>query len=1040
MKSLRANGERTAIESGGRSLLYKDLLRISNGITGTLLREIPGRETLVGIQLTDRTQLICAIIGTLHAGCVFVPINPALPPGQRAAMMEDLGLQHLIVSKEDPGPHHCRPYYFEDMTEGAGDGLLKEVDYPDFHPDDGIYVYFTSGSTGRPKGIVGKNRSLLQYLQWEIGEFRIDHTIRVSQFISPYFDAFLRDIFVPLLAGGTICIPPAEEDFFTPRKMADFIDGAGISLIHCVPSLLRVISNGAVSAEKFRELRYLLLSGEKIIPSELIPWYAIFEDRVQLVNLYGATETTMIRSFYRITPGDAKKTKISIGRPIHDTELLVLDKDLQPCALYVTGDLYIRTPYATKGYLNAPALTREKFLPGGPGTADGTVTYKTGDRARLQPDGEIDLIGREDRQVKLRGIRIELDEIEYVLGQSPLVKSAIVIKHTAANNGVGAQEYLMAFVIRTRPSQTEEELEKELGTFLRERLAEYMIPAVIAGVEEFPLLNNGKVNYKELLNKAVTGKILAPANETETALLAIWKEILGDMPISTEEPFHRIGGNSLSIMRLIAKIYNRFSVRITLHELVTNLTIKKQAELVGRSARDHSLAIPLAEPRPAYHLSSAQERIYYHYQLDKNGTSYNLPMAIEMKTDVDPDRIKSSFRALLERHESLRTQFVFDKDQGRIMQVIRPEADLHIGEIELEECPIDTIITGFIKPFDPAWPPLVRATIVTVGGKKKLLLIDIHHIVCDGQSQVNLLSDLFKLYQGEALKPLKIQYRDYAEWEHHLTMTQEYIAHREFWLRSFDGGIPRLELPVTGVGAEETPGDGGRVFFRVDRSSIAAFTDLLRKEDLTLFSGLLAVWFLYLSQLTGQDDIVVGINSSGRIQEELEDQVGMYAKTLPIRLKIDPTLRFRDLVKNLHHYLLQAYSNQVYDLVDIMRELKKRRAFPPGELFGAMFSFLNFREQEWQSGKGDFTHCTFENGSAKYPLHLFAGDGEDGILFRLEYLAKYFTHEDALLLSTQFQSLIRLISENPDAGILTYAGKGDEGSFVHQPREIVFKF
>ena len=1041
IKSLKMHGERVAIEKDGQSLFFKDLLRLSNQITAFLLKEGMGPETLVGIPLTDRSRLICSIIGVLNAGCTFVPINAGLPSRRLASMIDDLGLRYLIVSKEEGTLYDNIPagqlqqYFFEDIIQES-DLSLKEIDYPVFRDEDSIYIYFTSGSTGRPKGIVGKNESLLQFIQWEIREFGIDHTIRVSQFINPYFDAFLRDIFVPLLTGGTICIPPDEDDFFTAHKMISWIDTAGISLIHCVPSLFRVINNSVITPAAFKSLRYILMSGEKIIPSELVPWYKVFGDRIQLVNLYGATETTMIRSCYRIQPGDAEKNRISIGSPITDTELLILDEHLQPCERYVTGDLFIKSRFATKGYLNAPELTQSKFLKLGTDVNE-PVAFRTGDRARMLADGEIELIGREDRQVKLRGMLVDLDEIEYILTRSEWVKNAVVIKHTEDNKTAGLQESLIAFVISTRLSHAAEDLEKILQAHLKEHLPVYMLPSTIIIVDEFPLLSNGKINYKELLNKATVRRIEGPADETEAALLAIWMEILGNKTISTADSFHRIGGNSLSIMRLISKIYNRFSVRISLNELINNLTIRKQAELIRRTTRDSFLVIPNAALAPAYHLSSAQERIYYHYQLDKEGTAFNLPIALEAKLALDVNRLKNAFKALLQRHESLRTRFVFEN--GSILQVIEDVVDFQIEEINIKASSIDTVIAGFIKAFNLDKGPLIRAAIVIIEGKKQLLLIDVHHIVCDGRSQANILSDLFKLYNGETLGPLKIQYKDYAAWEHGIKMTHEYIAHREFWLRSFDGSIPKLQLPVTEAGGGALSGKGGTVLFRIDRAELLPFINLLKKEEITTFSGLLAVFFVYLSQLTGQEDIVIGINTAGRIQEELEDQVGMFAKTLPVRYRADSTLRFRDFVKNLHGYLLQAYSNQLYDLVDIMNELNRNKPVHIKHLFETMFSFIDAGLHELQAEGTNFTHYPFENQSAKYPLHLFAEEAADGFTCRFEYLSDYFTKEDVELLSAQFQLLFKQIARNPDAPILEYADVNEE-SLVCEGREIVIKF
>ncbi|HEX8528527.1 MAG TPA: non-ribosomal peptide synthetase, partial [Cytophagales bacterium] len=553
LKSLALNGDKTAIEYGQKRISYASLRAASGKITRFLLGRKLEPETIVGVNLRNRADLISTVIGIINARCVFVLLDETLPPARQWAVASQLNLQYVITSRDVPQfpfAGQGTPYLLEDLLAEAG-ALTQEAQLPAFGEDDSLYVYFTSGSTGTPKGIVGRNGSLLQFARWETGAFGINGNTRVSQLISPFFDAFLRDVFVPLLAGGTLCIPPADEDFFTPEKLIPWIEASGVHLIHCVPSLFRVFNNGTLTPNHFAHLRYVLLSGEKIIPSELTQWYEQVGDRVQLVNLYGPTEATMIRSCYLIRPEDAKAARIPIGFPISDTELVILNADGKPCRTLETGDLYIASAYLTKGYLHNQALTAEKFVKLEAGTPREKTAFRTGDKARRLADGRVDLLGREDRQVKVRGIRVELDEIENVMGQSPLVKNAVVIAH---RDETGMQT-LSAFVVKGDSPPEGGDWHAALEGYLKEQLPAYMIPANLVAVSSYPLLKNGKINYQELLGQLVLTALTAPANPTEARILAIWKEILGDKPISTEDSFHRIGGNSLSIMRLIGRLY-----------------------------------------------------------------------------------------------------------------------------------------------------------------------------------------------------------------------------------------------------------------------------------------------------------------------------------------------------------------------------------------------------------------------------------------------------------------------------------------------------
>jgi len=966
LDSLRKHGHRIAIDD---NMTYAELLQKANAVT-QYLSKYP-HQSVIGVQLKERVDIIIAMIGILNARHIFLPIDSNLPEKRRASILQQANPSYIITSLPEP-------------TEAS-------LEYPECHEDDSIYIYFTSGSTGEPKGIIGRNASLLQFIQWELSEFKIDENCRVSQFITPYFDAFLRDVFVPLFSGGTICIPPSAEDFFTSEKMVDWIDQRSITLIHCVPSVFRIINNGPLSPEKFQSLKHILLSGEKIIPSSLVEWYNTFDDRIQLVNLYGPTETTMIRSFYNIRPADVRMARIPIGRPIAGTDILIATDELRPCEPLIPGDVYIITDYATKGYLNAPELNAAKFI-----TINGARAFKTGDKARMLTDGRIDLIGREDRQVKLRGIRIELDEIENVLSRCEQVKQAVAIKHGEETG----TEQLTAFVIgEADPARI----------YLQENLPDYMQPSSIIEVKEFPLLPNGKINYKELLQQLNTKELVAPANQTEEKLLSIWKEILGDKPTSTTESFHALGGNSISIMRLIGKIYKELNVRVSLNDLFNNLTIQKQALLIEHASSDNRLHIKKATVKNGYHLSSAQERLYYNYELNKSGTAFNLPMAWEMSDTIDKAKVEDTLRKLIDRHESLRTEFRFVG--GRLVQVIKDKVDFKIEEIKGNGHNVQDIIASFVKPFDLSQAPLIRCAIISTGRNSKVLILDIHHIVCDGMSQVTLLSDFLALYRHETMKPLPIQYKDYAEWEYEFKTTDEYISHREFWLKSFEGNIPVLDLPVN-VQPGRITEDGGNTLFQVTHAEIRPILELLKQEEITTFSGWFTIYFLFLSQLTGQDDLVIGINTTGRMQDELEGVVGMFVKTLPIRYQLQYQLSFKELVKGIHKHLIQANTRQVYDLADILAELNNNRPDPIKSLFEAMFVFLNFDTSKLQTRNDGFFNYQFENTTSKYPITLFASEDKDVFHFRLEYSSACFTKTDIELLILHFKALIKKISEN----------------------------
>lgn len=1021
LQSLTTHGERLAIDNNGKSITYTQLLQQANAITQYLLHQHWPKETFIGVQTKDRATVVMAMIGIMNAGHVFVPLNPELPIKRRESIVEDLNLT-CVLGEGD----------VEAILQTYPSLILQAAEYPQFGADDGIYVYFTSGSTGKPKGILGRNQSLLQFIQWQLQAFNIQKNCRVSQLISPFFDAFLRDVFVPLLSGGTLCLPPTDADFFTPAKLGAWLDQTRVTHVHCVPSVFRLINEAATSADQFPTLQYIMLSGEKINPIELRNWYHIFGSRIQLVNFYGATETTMIRAFYPIQPADAYQAKIPIGEPIAATQLWVLNKNGKPCADYIPGDLYIASPYMTKGYVGDEALNQEKFVQLFPGTPQECVAFKTGDKARVIEGGKIDLLGREDRQLKIRGIRVELDEIEQVMLQTGWFKNTLVLKQGSSEENTGAnpgqEEVLLAFVVLvpTAPS----DWAQQLTPFLQDYLPDYMLPSAVVAVDAYPLLPNGKINYRELLAQQNVKKLVQPINVTEEKLLLIWKEILGDKDISTEDSFQQAGGNSLSIMRLIAKIYKEYQVRISLNDLFNHLTIQRQAALIRQIQQDESLQIKPAPQKETYASSAAQERMYYQYQLDKTGIAFNLPMAWELDENLDLVKLSDALQDLLNRHESLRTHFILKDNQ--ILQVINERVELEVLHLDLPAEGVEKLI----QPFDLGKAPLMRCFILSQGQGRKILFTDLHHIICDGMSQVNLFSDLLNLYKGVDLPALPLQYKDYATWEQPFKQTEEYLSHRGFWLQAFEGKLPKLQLPTPQLAVYGIK--GGTAFHSIQYADVAPLLSAWKQEGITEFSGLLAVYFLFLAQFAGQDDLIVGINSSGRLQDELEGVVGMFAKTLPIRSTLQAELTFEEFVRQTHQQLRQANTRQIYDYLDIINELNRNREQPLENLFETMLVFQNFEHRDTSVGKQLFLDYQFKQAEAKYPLTLFVNSEEGGFRLRMEYQEAYFSAADVQHLLKKFEQLFISLADHQKVLLAELMGAEPEGAL--DENELTFHF
>ncbi|MCP4220158.1 MAG: amino acid adenylation domain-containing protein, partial [bacterium] len=387
--ALKKHGEKIAVEYGEERLTYTRLdeksLQVARRILGTHIK--PG--TFIGVYLAHRSDFISVIIGVLRASCLFVPLDPVLPMKRIAEMLKTTDTDVLIADEDNLGRLRKQDTVLADKLDilpveellSAGQKEKEDADgpLPAYDPEGKIYIYFTSGTTGTPRAIVGKNKSLAHFVDWEIETFQIGEGTRFSQFTTIGFDALLRDVFVPLCAGGTVCIPHNPDVKMNGDTLIEWIDATGIEVIHCVPSLFRVFNTPELQAGRFPHLKNILLSGEKINPTELENWYRAFGERIQLVNFYGPTETTMIKTFYFIRESDARRERIPVGTPMKGARVVLLDKDMEICGKGMMGEIYIRTPYMTHGYYNDDAANRERFIPNPfSGKAD-DLFYKTGD-------------------------------------------------------------------------------------------------------------------------------------------------------------------------------------------------------------------------------------------------------------------------------------------------------------------------------------------------------------------------------------------------------------------------------------------------------------------------------------------------------------------------------------------------------------------------------------------------------------------------------------------------------------------------------------
>ena len=577
-----ASEQAIAIDTGDRQVTYSALEAQSNRLANILIAAGTPRHAPVAILLDDVSQVIAAVLASLKAGVVFVPLDPRTPERRLAALVEEVSIERFVTeAKYAPLVARIAGAATPQLT------LVEEIDPSassvrpaiERAPDDMCYVYFTSGSTGRPKGIAGRLKAIDHYIRWETGTFGLGPGDRVSQLTTPSFDASLRDFFAPLAVGGTVCVPPAGT-VLDAETLVEWIHRERINVVHCVPSVFRSILNEPLDGSRFPALRHILMAGEAILPADASKWYGVFGERIKLVNLYGPSETTMTKFVHVVTPEDAHRRLIPIGKPMPGASALVVDEHNNPCPAGVVGEIYIRTPYRSLGYYGRPDLTSAVFMPNPFGSDPNDLIYKTGDLGRLLKDGSFELIGRRDYQVKVRGERIELGAIETALRAHEAIKDVVVVDREDANG----TKYLCGYVVASR-----EVAVPELRDFLAAELSAAAIPSAFMTLDTIPRLINGKVDRAALPipdrdRARAEQAFAAPRTPVEEKLAQLFADVLGVSRVGIHESFFDLGGHSLLATQLVSRIRRGFEIALPVRALFETPTVAGIARHVDAAA------------------------------------------------------------------------------------------------------------------------------------------------------------------------------------------------------------------------------------------------------------------------------------------------------------------------------------------------------------------------------------------------------------------------------------------------------------------------
>ncbi|MFD2169293.1 non-ribosomal peptide synthetase [Tumebacillus lipolyticus] len=1003
--------DRVAVEHGSTALTYRELNERANRLAHRLRALGVGRDKLVGIAVERGIEMIVGLLGVLKAGGAYVPIDPAYPQERIAYMLEDAQIEVLLTLSELapdlPQGNALLIRLDQELFEAErADDLLESAS-----PSDLAYVIYTSGSTGRPKGVLVPHRGLVNFAQSLVAELTIGEGVRVLQFASFSFDASVIDIFPTLIAGGTV-VMVNRGDLIPGPQLQALLRELRINQLFGTPSMLALLP-----CEDLPELTTVLAGGEVLPDAVFRRWQQAGR---RFYNVYGPTETTVIVTSELCT-GERAPT---IGRPLPNVEIHLLDPQMQPVPIGVAGELHVGGVSLARGYLNRPELTAEKFVESSYGRL-----YKTGDLARWLPNGTIEYLGRIDQQVKVRGFRIELGEIEAILRQHPAVQEALVI---ARREETGDQQLVGYLVIdEQNPPST-----SELRSYLTQALPEFMVPALYVMLDAFPLSVNGKVDRDALPapDRSQSGgqETLLPRTPIEAAVAEVWQKVLRVPQVGVQDQFFELGGHSLLATQVMAHLATALSVELPLRTLFESPTVEGLAAAIEKKRREEGVSsvLPiLPVPRDGVlPLSFAQERLWFFEQYHRHTSTYNMPFALRLNGRLNEPALRQAFDEIVSRHEVLRTAFL--SVQGEARQEIASEGKMPFTVVDLSLMPEIAEIQAALEaveegeqPFDLTAGALLRAKLLRLSDEDHILLLTMHHIISDGWSMGVLVHELSTLYaayaNGESspLVPLPIQYVDYANWQREWFQGEVLEAQVSYWKEQLRQAPFILRLPTDKPRPTVQTHNGALREVLVAKGLLPRLQELSQQAGTTLFMTLLAAFNVLLSRMTGQQDLIVGSPIAGRTRQETDGLIGFFVNTLALRTDLSGDPSFHELLTRVRETTLGAYAHQDLPFERLVREVQAERDLSYAPLFQVMFALQNAPREALELPGLTLTDFPVQKVTSMFDLTLSLYEVEDGLAGNLTYNTDLFEERTMEQLVERFSLLLEGLVAEPDRSV-----------------------
>ncbi|TBV12885.1 non-ribosomal peptide synthase/polyketide synthase [Stutzerimonas kirkiae] len=1017
LEQAQATPQAIALVATETTLDYATLERRSNRMAHYLRSLGVGAEVRVGLFAERSIELMVALLGIVKAGGVYLPLDPDYPRERLHYMIEDSGAALLLGQRAS----------LEGLPGGVPAVAIDELaldDWPDtspelvLHPGNLAYVIYTSGSSGQPKGVGLTHGGLASRLDWMQREYAFGPGDVFLQKAPLGFDVSLWECLLPLLCGARLVLAGAGQHR-DPRSLVRLIREHGVTAVHFVPPLLQLfLDEPEVGA--CHDLRLLFAGGEALPPalarraSERLP-------QAVLHNRYGPTESTINVTHWPC--GGEPGARMPIGRPLANVSCEVHDGSGQLAPIGAVAELNIGGQGLARGYLGKPGLTAERFLP----TADGQRIYRSGDLARWRGDGVLEYLGRLDEQVKLRGFRIELEEIRAELLKQPGVRQAAVI----LDEGNGDAR-LLAYLVGA--ALDADALVEQVRQALGHSLPDYMRPAHILCLEALPVTSAGKLDRRALPRPELVRRAFREAlEEPARSLAAIWSEVLNVPAIGLDDDFFELGGHSLLATRIVSRARQAFAVDLPLGSLFEARRLEDFAQRVARAQAegqaDGWATIPRVDRSQRLPLSYSQQRMWFLWQLDPHSPAYNVGGMARMSGPLDVEAFERALQGLIQRHESLRT--TFPAEDGKPWQRVRADSDVTLQRLDLGELPqaqrqarIQALAEEQAhQPFDLETGPLLRACLVRSGEQEHHLLVTLHHIVTEGWAMDIFARELAALYgaflegRESPLAPLPVQYLDYSAWHRQWLEAGEMRRQLDYWRGQLGGEQPLLALPSDRPRPAVQSHAGELHRFDLDPALARRVIGFNNSRGLTLFMTMSAALAVLLYRYSGQDDLRIGVPQANRIRPESEGLIGAFLNTQVLRIRPHGQMRVAELLEQVRQVALEAQAHQDVPFDHLVEALQPQRSAAWNPLFQVMCNVQRweFQQRRTLAGGLQVDYLVNDARATKFDLNLEVTDFDEQLRCCLTYSQDLFDAERIQRMADHWQRLLRGMLDDPQA-------------------------